>query len=319
VARENIELANITRIPSGRTIAADYKGIWLVNIYAPSGAAKKNEREQFFNSELTYILRAAPEEIVLGGDFNCILEKSDTTGHPHYRRARAHLIQGLALRDAWEINPSSHAYTHYSSTSATRIDRIYLSHKLYPNKTSIVTIPAAFTDHLAVVLRMTVETPLFIRGRGIWKLNTAIAATAETKHKLHQQWNKWSRLKRCYPNVNMWWELLVKKKIRHFYKQEELERNRDYVLLENHYYECIYDIIAQNSPHEEKLPRLNRLKAKIAKMHSAWLQTMTLDTQETNRMDDAHPTIYHISQITKAYTTNHTRYSTTKAAPTGTR
>jgi len=82
VARDNIELANITRILSGRAIAAEYQGIWLVNIYAPSGAAKRNECEQFFNTELSYILRAASENIVLGGDFNCVLEKSDTTGHP---------------------------------------------------------------------------------------------------------------------------------------------------------------------------------------------------------------------------------------------
>jgi exonuclease III len=34
-ARDNIELVNITRMPSGRAIAAEFKGIWLVNIYAP--------------------------------------------------------------------------------------------------------------------------------------------------------------------------------------------------------------------------------------------------------------------------------------------
>jgi hypothetical protein len=68
VARDNIELANITRIPPGRAIAAEFKGIWLVNIYAPSVAAKRNERKQFFYTELTYILRAAPENIILGGD-----------------------------------------------------------------------------------------------------------------------------------------------------------------------------------------------------------------------------------------------------------
>jgi exonuclease III len=76
VARDNIDLSNITRMPSGRAIAAEFKGIWLVNIYAPSGAAKRNEREQFFNTELTYILRAAPENTILGGDFNCVLEKA---------------------------------------------------------------------------------------------------------------------------------------------------------------------------------------------------------------------------------------------------
>jgi hypothetical protein len=42
-------------------------------------------------------------------------------------------------------------------------------------------------------------------------------------------------------------------------------------------------------------------------MHSARLQTVTLDTQETDRMDDKHPTIYHISQIKKkAHPKNHT-------------
>jgi exonuclease III len=134
VARDNIELANITRIKSGRAIAAELKGIWLVNIYAPSGAAKRNKREQFFNTELTYILRAAPENIILGGDFNCALEKSDTTGHFNYSRSLAQLIQGLKLRDAWETNPAIHAYIHYSSTEAMLIDRFYISHTLYPKK-----------------------------------------------------------------------------------------------------------------------------------------------------------------------------------------
>jgi len=34
-------------------------------------------------------------------------------------------------------------------------------------------------------------------------------------------------------------------------------------------------------------------------MHSARVQTVTLDTHETDRMDDEHPTIYHILQIKK--------------------
>jgi hypothetical protein len=85
---------------------------------------------------------------------------------------------------------------------------------------------------------------------------------------------------------------LLKKKIRHFYKQGEIERNRDYARLENHYYECTYDTIAQNIPSEEKLPRLNRLKANIVKMHSARLQAVMLDTHQTDRMDDEHPQQY---------------------------
>jgi len=40
VTRENILLTNVVGIPSGRGIAAELQGVWLVNIYAPLGAEK---------------------------------------------------------------------------------------------------------------------------------------------------------------------------------------------------------------------------------------------------------------------------------------
>ena len=49
-------------------------------VYAPSGAAKQAEREAFFNTELIYILRNAPENLPLCGDFNCVSDSSDATG-----------------------------------------------------------------------------------------------------------------------------------------------------------------------------------------------------------------------------------------------
>ena len=150
VAKDNIELSNITKMPSGRAIAAEFKGICLVNIRAPSGAAKRNEQEQFFNTDLTYLLRAAPENRILGGDFNWVLDKSDTRGHFNYSRSLAQLIQGLTLRDAWETNPAIHAYTHYSNTGATQIDRLYISHTLYAKKTFFFnhSVPCSLSDDI---------------------------------------------------------------------------------------------------------------------------------------------------------------------------
>jgi len=57
IARDNIELRNITKIPTGRAIAAEHKGTWIINIYAPSGAAKRGELDKFFNTGLIYLLR----------------------------------------------------------------------------------------------------------------------------------------------------------------------------------------------------------------------------------------------------------------------
>ena len=43
LTREQISLTNITRLPSGRGVAASYQGIWVVNLYAPSGTANREK------------------------------------------------------------------------------------------------------------------------------------------------------------------------------------------------------------------------------------------------------------------------------------
>jgi len=55
LARSTLHLTNITNLPSGRAIAADYKGIGLITVYAPSGTARRVDGEQFYISELPYL------------------------------------------------------------------------------------------------------------------------------------------------------------------------------------------------------------------------------------------------------------------------
>jgi len=59
----------------------------------------KQERERFFISELPYLLTGTSENVLLGGDFYCILEASDSTRSINYSRALAELVRGLALTD----------------------------------------------------------------------------------------------------------------------------------------------------------------------------------------------------------------------------
>jgi len=102
-----------------------FRGILLINIYAPSGAAKRQEREHFYNGELAYWLRDAPVNILLGGGFNCVLDTADTTGHYNYSRALAGLVQGFELQDVWQKHSAGRVYTHYLPNGPTRIDRFY--------------------------------------------------------------------------------------------------------------------------------------------------------------------------------------------------
>jgi exonuclease III len=105
MAGREVRLTNVIKLPSGRAIAADYKGIQLINIYAPSGTARKTEREHFYNTELPQTLQAGHKDLLIGGDFNCVLHSADTTGQFQTSRALTELAPGLTLQDAWNLEP----------------------------------------------------------------------------------------------------------------------------------------------------------------------------------------------------------------------
>jgi exonuclease III len=103
--KDGLILTNIQRIPSGRGIAATLNGIRIVNIYAPSGSEKRREKEAFYNEEFATLLPPTVTEMILAGDFNCVLSQADCTGRGNYNKALERLVRGRSLRDAWEAGP----------------------------------------------------------------------------------------------------------------------------------------------------------------------------------------------------------------------
>jgi exonuclease III len=124
LVKTGLDVQHIKRIPSGRGIAAMFQGIWIINIYAPSGAEKRVERECFFNNEFTFLLPTDSNDVIIAGDFNCVNSPADCTERPTMSRALMTLIKGRSLRDVWETHPHTPAYTHYTNAGASRIDRI---------------------------------------------------------------------------------------------------------------------------------------------------------------------------------------------------
>ena len=87
LAKDGVMLTDIRCLLSGRDITARYNGICLINTYAPSGSEKKQERESFYNTDLRYLLPGYHTNIILAGDFKCMLSHSDETGQRNYSRA----------------------------------------------------------------------------------------------------------------------------------------------------------------------------------------------------------------------------------------
>jgi exonuclease III len=98
VVREGIRLDHVEKLPSGRAIAAVFQGILLVNLSAPSGTSRKAEREAFYNMVLPSLLRNEVSQVILGGDFTCVMDPCDVTG-PYTRcKALEAIIHDMPLR-----------------------------------------------------------------------------------------------------------------------------------------------------------------------------------------------------------------------------
>jgi exonuclease III len=135
--REGLSNTDIKRLPTGRGLAANYDGLWILNFYAPSGTDKKAEREKLFNSGLNYLIPTTQTEMVVAGDFKCIVNATESTGHTNYSRTLQTMIKGLALNDAWDTTRLVKGYTHFTAHSASRLDRIYMTTNAQKRKTGI--------------------------------------------------------------------------------------------------------------------------------------------------------------------------------------
>jgi hypothetical protein len=148
----------------------------------------------------------------------------------------------------------------------------------------VETVAAAFTDHLSVVMRLSVDILIVRRGKGLWQTNASILSEEDFKRRLQQKWAVWRQQRKFYPDWPMWWGRYTKKQIRIFCIQEGSERRRDFVRMQNFLYECVYDILRNTYPHGQKMTMLNRLKAKITSLNGDILQRGMLDNDEPNRL-----------------------------------
>ena len=102
----------------------------------------------------------APNNEHGGGDFNCALTNTDCTGNINFSEALKKVIRGFGLVDMWETVPPRAVYTHYTPHGAARVGRIHVISNLSGQKVGLETVFAAYTDHLPVCLRITLEAPL---------------------------------------------------------------------------------------------------------------------------------------------------------------
>jgi exonuclease III len=227
MAKNRYLFDRIVTSPSGRAIAVVCYGVLVVNVYAPSGTAMRSERELYFNTELPFLFRSDHHHILCGGNFNCVLQPIDVLGHFSRSPALAELVRRFHVRDTWTQDPARPTFTFYHASSASRLDRIYLTPDLSAHKSGIQILPAAFTDHCAVALRIRFPESGIIRSPRLWKIDPCLKRDPIFQHKLQADWATWRKNTRYYVDVAQWWERCVTKRLKRLVRREMAERNAE--------------------------------------------------------------------------------------------
>ena len=178
--KSNISIKNCLYDKHGRYVICDMKvencEYTLVNVYAPNV-----DEPNFFVSLFNDISLRPVENLIIGGDFNLVLDVRLDRYNSVYNNHKSlevikEYIEELDLCDVWRIaNPECRRYSWYKrkpELSASRIDFFLTNIGLADQITHVDYCTSNRTDHSLNV--MTLENTDFKRGPGIWKFNATL-------------------------------------------------------------------------------------------------------------------------------------------------
>ena len=147
----------------------------LVNIYAPN-----NDNPAFFQNLLCHILSFECEEVIVGGDFNLVLDVhkdkkgGNLTTHSNSLKEVQNMENLLDLIDVWRVfNPDTKRFTWRRTKPEihSRLDFFLVSASLTPTIRNADILPGYKTDHSLITIHLANNNNP--RGPGFWKLNTS--------------------------------------------------------------------------------------------------------------------------------------------------
>ena len=118
LVKSELEIENIRCDTEGRVIVFDLGDLTLSNIYLNSGtdARSRAGREKICSEILPNMLLNCKESGLCGGDFNCIIKKTDATKNPESKMSRC--LERLVKLNEWQdsfrtLYPTAEKYSRY--------------------------------------------------------------------------------------------------------------------------------------------------------------------------------------------------------------
>jgi exonuclease III len=219
--KDNYKVTQVSRDDEGRFVQAivDFDGdkLSFVSLYAPN---KNPERNSFFSSISEMIDLTRPTFVC--GDFNSVLDSnldrkrcasfvgSSSAAHQESGQALQSLLSATQTFPVWRtFHPSQTAYswTHGSGEFASRIDMVWAPTILRQSIRECEYYPSFFTDHQYLLVKCDLGDP-FVRGPGVWKLNTSLLEDDEYCQLVRSFWSFWQTQEGSdtYSSGPDWWD-----------------------------------------------------------------------------------------------------------------
>ena len=160
------------------SIEFNNKRYTLINLYGPSNG----DHEDFFDIVVNNVDNEDTENLLIGGDFNCvldpILDRKNCTGPDTRPRSRAKIkdiMVRLNLKEVFrEFHPDRLAYSwrRFQTNKQCRLDYFLISEELL-NDTKSIDIGTSYrSDHSPVILKL--KKNAFVRDKLFWKFNNSL-------------------------------------------------------------------------------------------------------------------------------------------------
>jgi hypothetical protein len=90
------------------------------------------------------------------------------------------------------------------------------------------------------------------------------------------EWGRWRRYKRNFPTVPLWWELVIKPKIRSFFKRVSAENRKEEDHIAEYLYGCINELILKGTLTTKEYQQIKICKTRILSIQRLRLERLKI-------------------------------------------
>ena len=211
-------IKRVQHVIHGRVLCVDIDlnnaRVRLINVYCPADLQNRLETLNALQP-----LLVCGGEVILGGDFNCLVDAKDRLTTSTVRldsstESLKNIIKDFKLSDTYRaLNPRQPGYTWSNGRTHSRIDFLLTSKGLQVQRASVT--PVCFSDHSKIDCTLVLNDKTE-RGKGSWKLNTSLLQEKKVVNKLKEKLVQWSSLQFAFNTVGEWWDD-VKERVKQFF------------------------------------------------------------------------------------------------------